>query len=108
MAIAQAADTAGRVSPGPLYHRRRPSSPIISSSLNHDHITEALAKSDDDGATLDFSHKSLTDVGEEGAEGLATLGREDVEDESSILRLVTRAFLSAHRKHSTIVEPTIY
>lgn len=87
MAISDVESYAGRVSPGPFQHRRRPSSPISSTSLNQEHITDALAKSEDNGATLDFSHRGLTDVGEYGAEELAAIGREDhVEDESSVAR----------------------
>ncbi|KAI0273711.1 RAM signaling pathway protein-domain-containing protein [Gloeopeniophorella convolvens] len=69
-------------------HRRQPSSPTSPTSLSHAHISEALLKSEDNGETLDFSHKGLTDVGESGAEQLATIGREDLmEDESSVLRI---------------------
>jgi hypothetical protein len=70
-----------------LLHRHEPSSPTSTSSLSHMHISEALFKSEDNGATLDFCHMRLTDVGEYGAEQLATIGREDsMEDESSVLR----------------------
>ncbi|KAI0065424.1 hypothetical protein BV25DRAFT_1821826 [Artomyces pyxidatus] len=73
---------------GPAHHKRRPSSPTSSTSLNHVHIAEALLKSEDNGATLDFSHGNITDVGEYGAEELATIGREDLmKDESSVLRI---------------------
>ena len=72
-----------------LLNRHEPSSPTSTSSLNHVHITEAMLKSDDNGATLDYCHMRLTDVGEYGAEQLATIGREDsMEDESSVLRYV--------------------
>ncbi|SRR5713226_3663042 len=68
-------------------HRHEPSSPTSTTSLNHTHISEALFKSEDNGTTLDFSHMRLTDIGEYGAEQLATIGREDsMEDESSVLR----------------------
>jgi hypothetical protein len=68
-------------------HRRAPSSSTSATSLNHVHISEALLRSEDNGTTLDFSHKGLTDVGEYGAEQLATIGREvSMEDESSVLR----------------------
>ena len=73
-----------QISNGFSLHRR---GPISTTSLNHVHISEALLRSDDNGTTLDFSHKGLTDVGEYGAEQLATIRREDsVEDESSVLR----------------------
>lgn len=72
---------------GSSLHRRGLSSSTSATSLNHVHISEALLRSEDNGATLDFSHKSLTDVGEYGAEQLATIGREaSMEDESSVLR----------------------
>jgi len=68
-------------------HRHEPESPTSTSSLNHVHLSEALLKSEDNGASLDFCHMRLTDVGEYGAEQLATIGREDsMEDESSVLR----------------------
>ncbi|KAA1471075.1 hypothetical protein DENSPDRAFT_837000 [Dentipellis sp. KUC8613] len=89
MAVSEVDFAAGRVSPGPFQHRRRPSSPpVASTSLNHIHIAEALLRSEDNGATLDLSHKGITDVGEYGAEELAAIGREDLmEDESSVLRI---------------------
>jgi hypothetical protein len=75
------------ISNGFSLHHQGPSSPISTTSLNHIHISEGFLKSDDHGATLDFSHMRLTDVGEYGAEQLATIGREDsMEDESSVLR----------------------
>lgn len=78
---------ATQISTAFLLHRHGPSSPTSTSSLNHVHLTEAFLKSEDNGATLDFSHMRLTDVGEYGAEQLATIGREDsMEDESSVLR----------------------
>ena len=68
-------------------------SPLPSVSLSREHITEALAKSPDNGATLDLAHKNLTDVGEDGAEGLATVGREnDGDDDSTLVRCVPHIF----------------
>lgn len=63
--------------------RSGPSSPLPSISLTRDHITEALLKSPDNGVTLDLTHKDLTDVGESGAEELATVGQESEEGSSS-------------------------
>ncbi|KAI9446381.1 RAM signaling pathway protein-domain-containing protein [Lactarius indigo] len=69
-------------------HKRRPSSPTSTTTLNHSHISEALLKSEDNGATLDFSHRGLTDIDEGGATQLAAIGREDpMEDEGSVLRV---------------------
>ncbi|KAF9228722.1 hypothetical protein BS17DRAFT_690668 [Gyrodon lividus] len=63
-------------------------SPLPSASLTEEHVTEALTNSPDNGATLDFTHKSLTDVGEDGAERLATVGRNEfLTGESSITRI---------------------
>ncbi|TFY66661.1 hypothetical protein EVG20_g4426 [Dentipellis fragilis] len=89
MAVSEVDFAVGRVSPGLFQHKRRPSSPpVASTSLNHIHIAEALLRSEDNGATLDLSHKGITDVGEYGAEELAAIGREDLmEDESSVLRI---------------------
>lgn len=68
-------------------HKRWPSSPTSTTTLNDNHISEALLKSEDNGATLDFSHRGLTDVDEYSATQLAAVGREDpMEDESSVLR----------------------
>lgn len=80
---------AGRTAPYPGRNGTA-SPPLSSTSLSHYHITDALNFSPDNGATLDLTHKNLTDVGESGAEELATIGREDiVEDESSVLRYET-------------------
>jgi hypothetical protein len=84
-------------------HHRGLSSPTLATSLNHIHISEALLKSEDNGATLDFSHKGLTDVGEYGAEQLATIGREDsMEDESSVLRCALS--LPACHQHNSFLQ----
>lgn len=64
-------------------------SPLPSLSLTRDHITEAFAKSPDGGATLDLAYKGLTDVGESGAEELATVGQDDENvTESPVVRYV--------------------
>ena len=64
-------------------------SPLPSLSLTRDHITEALSKSPDGGATLDLAYKGLTDVGESGAEELATVGQdEEAESDSPVVRCV--------------------
>lgn len=64
-----------RKSPSTL--RNAALSPLPSLSLTRDHLTDALAKSPDGGATLDLAYKGLTDVGESGAEELATVGQDD-------------------------------
>lgn len=61
-------------------------SPLPSVSLSRDHITEAFKKSPDNGATLDLTHKSLTDVGEDGAEELANVGQGEDTGESAVVR----------------------
>ncbi|KAI0647246.1 RAM signaling pathway protein-domain-containing protein [Trametes meyenii] len=73
-------------------------SPSPSLSLTRDHITEALANSPDGGATLDLAYKGLTDVGESGAEELATVSRDEDEDaESTVVRIAL-----AHNRLSTL------
>jgi hypothetical protein len=90
-----------QISSGFSSHHQALSSPTSTTSLSHVHISEAVLKSEDSGATLDFSHKSLTDVGEYGAEELATIGREhSMEDESSLLRCALSS-PSACREHLT-------
>lgn len=88
--------TAGRISPYPGKNGTT-SPPLPSTSLSHVHIADALQQSPDSGATLDLTHKNLTDVGESGAQELATIGREDiVEDESSVLRYDVHPFTQEH------------
>lgn len=71
-------------------------SPLPSVSLSREHITEALAKSPDNGATLDLAHKNLTDVGEDGAEELATVGTGNAdESDSTLVRYAVCSLLSA-------------
>lgn len=78
---------AGHTSPYPSRKNGSVSPPLPPTSLSHIHIADALKQSPDNGATLDLTHRNLTDVGETGAEELATIGREDImEDESSVLR----------------------
>lgn len=61
-----------------------------SASLTDQHLVDALANSPDNGATLDFTHKNLTDVGEDGAERLATAARTDFPTDEI---LITRSAL---------------
>ncbi|KAI0950446.1 hypothetical protein AcV7_008910 [Taiwanofungus camphoratus] len=70
----------------PLTLRNGTHSPLPSISLNRQHIAEALSKSPDNGVTLDLAHKGLTDVGETGAEELATAGEESG-TESTVVRI---------------------
>jgi len=74
---------------------RRPSSPrglLVENSdsesvfLTHEHISQAVLSSSDGGKTLDFSHKNLSDVGEVGAEELASIGTDESEERHMILR----------------------
>uniref|UniRef100_A0A0W0F3S4 Leucine-rich repeat-containing protein sog2 n=2 Tax=Moniliophthora roreri TaxID=221103 RepID=A0A0W0F3S4_MONRR len=66
---------------------RRGSFPSASSSLTHAYIQDALLSSPDEGATLAFTKKGLTDIGEAAAEELATIGMEPPEDESRVRRI---------------------
>ncbi|KAJ3757444.1 RAM signaling pathway protein-domain-containing protein [Lentinula raphanica] len=56
-------------------------------SLSSSHIQDALARSNDGGATLVLMKKNLTDVGSDAAEELATIGRDSPEDESRVQRI---------------------
>ena len=81
---------------------RRPHSPLslsnerdkdrtftgLATSLTHADIAQAMLDSPDEGSTLDFSHKNLGDIGETGAEELATIGTIDHSDECAVLRYV--------------------
>lgn len=76
-------------SPHPLYtglSNDRHSTAVSGTSLTHADISKALLDSTDDGQTLDFSHKNLTDVGETGAEELATIGVDELDDECIVSR----------------------
>ena len=87
-------------------HKRWPSSPTSTTTLNDNHISEALSKSEDNGATLDFSHKGLTDVDEYSATQLAAVGREGLmEDENSVLRC---ACLSLAYTHTWTVQQSYF
>jgi len=87
MLVSDVERAAGRTSPFPGTSRSGALSPLPSASLTEEHITEALQQSPDNGATLDLTHRSLTDVGDDGAEHLATVRRNgSLEDDSSILR----------------------
>ncbi|KAK1220429.1 RAM signaling network component [Marasmius sp. AFHP31] len=66
---------------------KRGSFPPVSVSLSHFHIQEALSNSPDEGATLAFTKKHLTDIGVAAAEELATIGMEPPEDESRVRRI---------------------
>ncbi|KAL5529674.1 hypothetical protein ACEPAG_5659 [Sanghuangporus baumii] len=76
----------GRLSPQAYFSGRvsPPASGVLTKAL----ILDAIARSIDDGCTLDLSNKNLVDVGEAGAEELAQVGRgEDLLDECRILRI---------------------
>ncbi|THH31152.1 hypothetical protein EUX98_g3038 [Antrodiella citrinella] len=82
----------------PVPTKNRALSPLPSVSLSREHITEALSKSPDNGATLDLAHKGITDVGEDGAEELATVGQgEDEDSDSTLVRIAL-----AHNRLTTL------
>ncbi|KAJ7118730.1 RAM signaling pathway protein-domain-containing protein [Mycena epipterygia] len=58
-----------------------------SQSLTPELIADARAQSTDQGATLVFLKKNLTDIPEEAAADLVALGRESPDDESSVERI---------------------
>ncbi|KAI6117554.1 RAM signaling pathway protein-domain-containing protein, partial [Pisolithus croceorrhizus] len=88
MTISEFDRVAGRTSPFPSSSKNPVSSPLPSVSLTNEHVLEAIQQSLDNGATLDFTHKSLTDVGEDGVQYLACAGRnQSLPEESSISRI---------------------
>ena len=85
MSSSDANRVVGPASPFPSSRRSGAQSPSPSASLTDQHLAEALANSPDHGATLDFAHKSLTDVGEDGAERLATAGRSEFSSQETAI-----------------------
>lgn len=65
--------TMGRASPYST-NTSAHTSPLISNTLTRADILEALNRSQDSGATLDFSDKNIADIGEAGVRELAKLG----------------------------------
>lgn len=96
MSSSDAGRVAGRTSPFPSTRRSGTLSPPPSASLTDQHLAEALVNSPDNGATLDFTHKSLTDVGEDGAEHLATASRSEFSTEPVS---ITRSALLLRHAH---------
>ncbi|TFY67445.1 hypothetical protein EVJ58_g1617 [Rhodofomes roseus] len=80
-------------------YRNGASSPLHSVVLSHEYIFEALVKSSDDSATLDFTHKGLTDVGEAGAEEIAAVGQE-AGDSSTVVRYELMSEYCGETAHS--------
>ncbi|KDQ33898.1 hypothetical protein PLEOSDRAFT_1110771 [Pleurotus ostreatus PC15] len=68
-------------------------------SLSNYHISEAVLKSPDNGSTLDLSRQHITAVEESGVEELASVGRdeEDQDSQGSVLRIAL-----GHNKLSTL------
>ncbi|KAH7889999.1 RAM signaling pathway protein-domain-containing protein [Phlebopus sp. FC_14] len=88
MSTLDADRAAGRTSPPASSSKNGSLSPLPSVSLTEEHVAEALQNSPDNGATLDFTQRNLTDVGEDGAEYLATIdSNESLTEESSIARV---------------------
>lgn len=96
---------------------RRPQSPLSLSNdrdkdrsftglafLTHADIAQAMLDSPDEGSTLDFSHKSLVDIGETGAEELATIGTNDQSDECAIQRYVAVLCVGLYHINLSIIE----
>lgn len=74
----------GRVSPSPT-----------PKSLTKTQIADAIARSKDDGCTLDFSNRDLSEIGEMAAEQLSLVRTGEEEDEEScILRCVSTSTYS--------------
>ncbi|KAJ7043150.1 RAM signaling pathway protein-domain-containing protein [Mycena alexandri] len=62
-------------------------SPPLSLSLSTELIADALRHSPDQGATLKFLKKNLTDISDEAAAELASLGREGPDDAALVERI---------------------
>ncbi|KAG8763665.1 RAM signaling network component [Ceratobasidium sp. 423] len=75
--------SAGDSSSRPSHSRVRSASIPLDSAI----ISAAVASSQDAGKTLDFSLKSIGDVGQEAADELARIGRDDLDDEGIVTRL---------------------
>ncbi|KEP55298.1 RAM signaling pathway protein [Rhizoctonia solani 123E] len=75
--------SAGHSVSRPSHPRARSTSVPLDSTL----IATAVASSNDAGKTLDFSLKNLADVGEDAAEELARIGRDDLDAEGTLTRL---------------------
>lgn len=88
MTISELDRVAGHTSPFPSSSKNAVPSLLPSVSLTDEHVLEAIQQSPDHGATLDFTHKSLTDVGEDGVQYLACAGgNQSLPEESSICRV---------------------
>lgn len=88
----------GRASPlmhnGAFDHGRVSPSPTPK-SLTKTQIADAIARSKDDGCTLDFSNRDLSEIGEMAAEQLSLVRTGEEEDEEScILRCVSTSTYS--------------
>ncbi|KAL4065259.1 RAM signaling pathway protein-domain-containing protein [Scleroderma citrinum] len=99
---------AGRMSPF-LSGKSGALSPLPSISLTEEHVAEAIQQSPDNGITLDFTHKGLTDVGEDGVERLATIGsNESLLQECSITRHASTRHVDAPRYNRLATLPTAF
>jgi hypothetical protein len=89
--------------PRPLQLQAHLDSPTVPASpapvtLSRAHIVDALAHSPDHGATLDLTRLNLSDVGEEGAEELASLGGgDDLPGQSPVVRFAIAQALSSDK-----------
>lgn len=61
--------------------------------LSSDQIADALEASTDQGQTLDFSHKVITEITDEASHELAMIGRADGEDEGWVNRCVVASLM---------------
>lgn len=59
-------------------------------SLSHDHITQALLTSDDEGETLNLANWGFSEVSEASAEELAAIGKSKSEGLGIVTRYVNR------------------
>lgn len=57
-------------------------------SLTHEHITQALLTSDDEGETLNLANWGFTDVSETSGEELASIGKSNSDGTGIVTRFV--------------------
>lgn len=59
-------------------------------SLSHEHITQALLTSDDDGETINLANWGFSEVSETAGEELASIGKIKPEEAGVVARYVLR------------------
>jgi hypothetical protein len=66
-------------------------------SLNHEHITQALLTSDDDGETINLANWGFSEVSEAAGEELSHIGKTKPEDPGIVARCVRCKHACPHK-----------